>query len=185
MPRVQEGAVSFRGLTSFQAFVDDIGEGERWYTDVPGRGAVLPRLHDRFGGGSVREHPRPEVRPAVLVNRARRGTTDGAGRGPYRGCRPWKGRPHPGLSTSPGPGAWATPAAAQNHQHAEEDPKSYQFPSLTTSYTASVRQPASGHLGQRASRVNPSSQVAREIFRRDSYTCRYRRRRTVDLEVLK
>lgn len=26
----------FRGLTSFQAFADDIGEGERWYTEVLG-----------------------------------------------------------------------------------------------------------------------------------------------------
>jgi hypothetical protein len=26
----------FRGLTLFQPFVDDLGEGERWFTDVLG-----------------------------------------------------------------------------------------------------------------------------------------------------
>lgn len=48
----------FRGLTSFQAFVDDIAEGERWYSEVLGirpyfrsEDAGLPAGHVGFRVG--------------------------------------------------------------------------------------------------------------------------------------
>jgi predicted enzyme related to lactoylglutathione lyase len=48
----------FRGLMSFQVFVDDIGEGERWYSDVLGiepyfrsEDAGLPAGHVGFRVG--------------------------------------------------------------------------------------------------------------------------------------
>jgi predicted enzyme related to lactoylglutathione lyase len=51
----------FRGSTSFQAFVDDIGEGERWYADVLGiepyfrsEAAGLPARHVGFSVGDSR-----------------------------------------------------------------------------------------------------------------------------------
>jgi predicted enzyme related to lactoylglutathione lyase len=61
MEPVREERAMFRGLTSFQAFVDDIGEGERWYSEVLGiqpyfrsEDAGLPPGHVGFRVGDNR-----------------------------------------------------------------------------------------------------------------------------------